>query len=182
MTRLHDPAWSLRIISGALRRLPAGPGPILRGMAQTSDPVGLHVALCCGCGSVRVVELSGRPPTALVPRQRAVAPAACDTCGTVTDHAYVSNSTPGDAATATVRRLVRRLAEMGVVVGHLSEAPGPGARAVVVELADGWRGIALRPGLASADVVSTLRAAGAALFSEDGWVTAPTGGRSVTLG
>lgn len=150
-------------------------------MAQTSDPVGLHVALCCGCGSVRVVELSGTPATALVPRQRAVAPAACDTCGTVTDHAYVSNSAPDEAATAAVRRLVERLAEMGVAVGHLSEDLDPGTRAVVVELADGWRGIALRSGMTSADVVTTLRTAGAALFSEDGWVTAPSGGRSVTL-
>ena len=150
-------------------------------MAQTSDPVGLHVALCCGCGSVRVVELAGTPPAALVPRQRAVARAACDTCGAVTDHAYVSNATSDEAAAAAVRRLVRRLAQMGVVVGQLSEATDGGARGVVVELADGWRGIGLRPGLASADVVMTLRAAGAALFSEDGWVTAPTGGRCVTL-
>ena len=150
-------------------------------MAQAHDPVGLHVALCCGCGSVRVVELCGTAPAALVPRQRAVAPAACDTCGTVTDHAYVSNSSPDDAATADVRRLVRRLAEMGVAVGQLSEDLHPGARAVVVELADGWRGIGLRPGLSPPDVVTTLRAAGAALFSEDGWVTAPSGGRSLTL-
>lgn len=154
---------------------------MLGSMAQTSDPVGLHVALCCGCGSVRVVEISGAPPPALVPRQRAVAPAACDTCGTVTDHAYVSNSTPDEAATAAVRRLVRRLAGMGVTVGHLSQDLDAGTRAVVVELPDGWRGIALRPGLASAEVVTTLRAAGAALFSEDGWVAAPTGGHSVTV-
>ena len=154
---------------------------MLGGMAQTSDPVGLHVALCCGCGSVRVVELSDTPAPALVPRQRAVAPAACETCGAVTDHAYLSNSPPDEAATAEVRRVVRRLAEMGVTVGHLSQEPDAGARAVVVELPDGWRGIALRPGLASADVVTTLRDAGAALFSEDGWVAAPTGGRSVTL-
>ena len=150
-------------------------------MAQTSDPVGLHVALCCGCGSVRVVELSGTPPTAPIPRQRAVAPAVCDTCRTVTDHAYLSNSPPDEIATAAVRRLVRRLATMGVAVGHLSESFDQEARGVVVELADGWRGVALRPGLASADVVTTLRAAGAALFSEDGWVAAPTGSRSVTL-
>jgi hypothetical protein len=173
--------------AGHLRRGAAscGPaGPILESMAHTSEPVGLHVALCCGCGSVRVVELSGRPPTALVPRQRAVAPAACDTCGTVTDHAYVTNCPPDERATATVLRLVARLAGMGVAVGHLSEDrldPVPDVRAVVVELADGWRGIALRPGLPSAEVVATLRAAGAALFSEDGWVAAYTGGRSVTL-
>jgi hypothetical protein len=152
-------------------------------MAHTSDPVGLHVALCCGCGSVRVVELSGRPPMALVPRQRAVAPAACETCGAVTDHAYVTNS-PEDSATAAVRRLVRRLADMGVAVGHLSDtAPelDPAAMAVVVELVDGWRGVALRRGLAPADVVRTLRAAGVALFSEDGWVVAVSGSRSVTV-
>ena len=137
---------------------------------------------------VVVLALAGIPSvvagqgTAPGPDAPSVAPAACDTCGTVTDHAYVSNSATDDEATATVRRLVRRLAEMGVVVGHLSGAPDAGARAVVVELADGWRGIALRPGLSSVDVVSTLKAAGAALFSEDGWVTAPTGGRSVTLG
>lgn len=173
--------------AGHLRRGAAscGPaGPILESMAHTSEPVGLHVALCCGCGSVRVVELSGPPRTSLVPRQRAVAPADCDTCGTVTDHAYLDNSPPDERAAATVRRLVLRLAGMGVAVGHLSEdGPDlhPDVRAVVVELADGWRGIALRPGLPPADVIVTLRAAGAALFSEDYWVVSPAGGRSLTL-
>ena len=174
--------------AGHLRRgaVSSGPaGPILGCMAHTSEPVGLHVALCCGCGSVRVVELSGAPRTSLVPRQRAVAPADCDTCGTVTDHAYVNNNVPPDErAAATVRRLVARLAGMGVAVGHLSEDRpdlDPDVRAVVVELADGWRGIALRPGLPPADVIVTLRAAGAALFSEDCWVVSPAGGRSVTL-
>jgi len=176
--------------AGHLRRGAASSGPagsMLEVMAYTSEPAGLHMALCCGCGSVRVVELSGAPPTSyeqLVPRQRAVAPADCDTCGTVTDHAYVRNSPPDERATATVRRLVARLAGMGVAVGHLSEDRldlAPDVRAVVVELADGWRGIALRPGLPSAEVVATLRAAGAALFSEDGWVAASTGSRSVTV-
>jgi len=175
------------VIAGHLRRGATSSGPtrrILGSMAHTSDPVGLHVALCCGCGTVRVVELAGTPPRALVPRQRAVAPARCDTCGTVTDHAYVMNRPADDSAAATVRRLVRRLADMGVAVGHLSDAgpgPEPEARAVIVELADGWRGVALRRDLAPADVVRTLRAAGAALFSEEGWVAAPTGSRSVTL-
>ena len=179
--------------AGHLRRGAASCGPagsILVSMAHTSGPAGLHVALCCGCGSVRVVELSGAPSTSyeqLVPRQRAVAPADCDTCGTVTDHAYVDNSphsAADETATAAVRRLVARLAGMGVAVGQLSEDRldrASDVRAVVVELADGWRGIALRPGLPSAEVVATLRAAGAALFSEDGWVAASTGGRSVTL-
>ena len=175
------------VIAGHLRRGATScgrRGPILGSMAHTSDPVGLHVALCCGCGSVRVVELPRTPSMALVPRQRAVAPAACETCGAVTDHAYVTNSPPDDTAAAAVRRLVRRLADMGVAVGHLSDtAPelDPAARAVVVELVDGWRGVALRRGLAPADVVRTLRAAGVALFSEDGWVVAVSGSRSVTL-
>jgi hypothetical protein len=176
------------VIAGHLRR---GAVPtdrcasILGYMAHLSDPVGLHVALCCGCGSVRVVELSGTSPSArVVPRQRAVAPAACDTCGTTTAHAYVNNRRPDDeAATAAVRRLVERLQDMGVAVGYLSDAApdlDAGTRAVVVELADGWRGIALRPDLAPSDVVATLRAAGAALFSEDGWV-ASRAGRSVAV-
>ena len=157
-----------------------------------SDPLGLHLALCCGCGAVQVVDLTDAG-AATVPRQRAVVRLACDVCGTSTRHAYVRNVPPPSsvaaskedadtAARAVVRRLVGRLAAMGVVVGYLSAdaAPPDGSRAVVVELADGWRGIGLRAGLAPTEVLAALQAAGAALFSEAGWVSSD-GGRAASV-